>query len=143
MNKKAEKWESFLTENKIDCFGKEEIEGEIHPMLYRAFLEVKGQKLPSLLVLDDSIYTMFQVLIATKVVTDTNKSAVENILNSYNRKFKVFKYYVNDNGDICLESCMPSTAESFDATIIQAVIDVVLKHLTEEYPKLMKELWGN
>lgn len=143
MNKKAEQWEKFLEDNKITCFGKEEIKTEIHPMLYRAFLEVKGQKLPSLLVLDDSIYTMFQVLIATKVVTEANRNSIENILNTYNRKFKVFKYYINDNDDICLESCMPSTAESFDPTIIQAVIDVVLKHLVEEYPKLMKEIWGN
>lgn len=143
MNKKAEKWEKFLEDNKIDCFGKQEIENELHSMLYRAYLEVKGQKLNSLLVLDDSIYTMFQVLVAEKVVTEENKSAIETILNNYNRKFKVFKYYVSENNDICLESCMPSTAESFDATIIQAVIDVILKHLTEEYPKLMKEIWGN
>ncbi len=143
MNKKAEKWDKFLDDNKITCFGKEEMDNEIHPMLYRAFLEVKGQRLPSMLVLDDSIYTMFQVLIAAKVVTDVNRPAVEKILNEYNGKFKVFKYFVNNNNDICLESCMPSTAESFDPTIIQAVIDVILKHLTEEYPKLMKEIWGN
>ncbi len=143
MNKKAEKWDKFLEDNKITCFGKEEMDNEIHPVLYRAFLEVKGQRLPSLLVLDDSIYTMFQVLIAPKVVTDANREAINKILNGYNGKYKVFKYFVNGTNDICLESCMPATADGFDPSIIQAVIDVVLKHLTDEYPNLMKEVWGN
>ncbi|MDD4320726.1 MAG: hypothetical protein PHH31_04135 [Acidaminococcaceae bacterium] len=143
MNAKAEKWSAFLKENKIECFGVQEVDNEIHTVVFRAFLEVAGQKLPSMLVLDDSIYSMFQVRVAEKVVTDANKVAVEGILNAYNMKFKVFKYYVGEGGDICLDSCMPATAESFDCNIVHAVIDVILKHLTDEYPKLMKEIWGN
>ena len=91
MNVKAEKWSAFLKDNKIECFGVQEVENEIHTVVFRAFLEVKGQKLPSMLVLDDSIYSMFQVRVAEKVVTDDNRMAVEGILNQYNMKFKVFK----------------------------------------------------
>ena len=143
MNAKAEKWKKFITDNKIECFGEEEIDNEIHPVVYRAFLEVQGQKLPSMIVTDDSIYTMFQVRVAEKVVNDKNKAAVEALLNELNKKYKVFKYYVGEGGDLCLDSCIPSTAEFFDPNIIHAVIDVVLKHLTEEYPTLMKEIWAN
>ena len=142
MNTKAEKWNTFLTDNKITCFGVEEVKNEMHSVVYRAFLEVQGQKLPSMLVVDDSIYTMFQVLVAEKVVNDKNRGDVEHMLNDLNQKFKVFKYYVGDNGNLCLDSCMPSTGETFDVNIVHAVIDVILKHLTEEYPKLMKAIWG-
>ena len=36
-----------------------------------------------------------------------------------------------------------STDEEFMPELVHAVIDVVLKHLNEEYPKLMKTVWSN
>lgn len=143
MNVKAEKWQKFLTDNKIECFSVEEINNELHSAVYRAFLEVRGQKLPTMIVLDDSIYSMLQVRVAEKVINDGNRAAVNCLLNDLNRKYKVFKYYEGEGGDLCLDSCMPSTSESFDPNIIHAVLDVVLKHLTDEYPDLMKHIWGN
>ncbi|MEG1159039.1 MAG: hypothetical protein RSD70_01490, partial [Acidaminococcaceae bacterium] len=59
-----------------------------------------------------------------------------------NKKYKVFKYYVGDKGDLCLDSCIPSTGEGFDPNIVHAVIDVVLKHLNDEYPVLMRKIWA-
>lgn len=144
MNVKAEKWNTFLTENKItNAFQTEELKNEFHTVLYRTGMEIKGQRLPAMLVLDDSIYTMLQILVAEKIVTDANRASVEKMLNDYNTKFKVFKYYINANGDICLDSCIPSAGETFDCNVVKAVIDVVLQHLTDEYPKLMKEIWAN
>ena len=49
----------------------------------------------------------------------------------------------NENGDIVIESCIPTTDEEFMPELVHAVIDVVLKHLNEEYPKLMKTVWSN
>ncbi|MEG0797378.1 MAG: YbjN domain-containing protein [Acidaminococcaceae bacterium] len=142
MNKKAEQWQSFLTENKITCFSVEEMNNEINTVVYRAFLEIKGQKLPTMLVVDDSIYGMLQVRVAEALVTEDNKTAVLTYINELNKKYKVFKYYVGDKGDLCLDSCMPSTGEGFDPNIVHAVIDVVLKHLNDEYPVLMRKIWA-
>lgn len=142
MNGKAEKWQTFVKENKINAFTMEEVNNDLHPVLFRSNFDTDGVRLPLMLVLDDSIYTMFQVLVARKAVTPENKAALEELLNSYNKQFKVFKYYTNDEGDICLDTCIPSTVDSFDPVIIRSVIDVVLKHLQEKYAEIMKLVWN-
>ena len=127
---KAEKFDKFLEENKITCFSKEEVKNDLHTVVYRAHMEVSGQMLPTMVVADDSIYTMIQVRVAASVVNEGNKQAV------------LFKYYVADNGDICLDSCLTDTEESFDPRLVHTVIDVILRHLTEEYPNLMSLVWA-
>lgn len=139
---KAEKFDKFLEENKITCFNKEEVKNDLHTVVYRAHMEVSGQMLPTMVVSDDSIYTMIQVRVAVSVVNEGNKQAVLEHINAMNAKYKVFKYYVADNGDICLDSCLTDTEESFDPRLVHTVIDVILRHLTEEYPNLMSLVWA-
>ncbi len=139
---KAANFDKFLAENKITCFAKEEVKNDLHTVVYRAHMEVSGQMLPTMVVTDDSIYTMIQVRVAAAVINDDNKKAVLEHINALNGKFKVFKYYISDNGDICLDSCLTDTEESFDPRLIHTVIDVILRHLTEEYPNLMSLVWA-
>lgn len=143
MNTKAEKFNKFLEEKNITCFQTQEVEGDMHPVVYRSFMEVNGQNLPTMLVIDDSIYVMLQVRVGAGLVKDANKAAVLEHLNALNENFKVFKYYVAGNGDVVIESCIPTTDEEFVPEMVHAVIDVVLKHLNEEYPKLMKVVWAD
>jgi hypothetical protein len=143
MNIKAEKFTKFLDEHKINVFQTQEVEGEMHPVTYRSAMEVNGQNLPTMLVIDDSIYVMLQVRIGAGLVKEENKAAVMAHLNVLNENYKVFKYYANANGDIVIESCIPTTDNEFMPELVHAVIDVVLKHLQEEYPKLMKTVWAN
>ena len=58
---KAAKFDAFLAENKITCFAKEEVKNDLHTVVYHAHMEVSGQMLPTMVVADDSIYTMIQV----------------------------------------------------------------------------------
>lgn len=143
MNLKAQKFNTFLQENKITCFNTQALQNEMEAVLYRSFMEVSGQNLPTMVVIDNSIYVMSQVRVANSVVKDGNRAAVMEHLNALNEKYKVFKYYVNSNGDIVIESCMPATDNEFVPGIVHAVIDVILKHLTEEYPQIMKIVWSN
>lgn len=142
MNIKAEKFNKFLEEKEIKFFQSQEVEGDMHPVVYRSGMEVSNQNLPTMLVIDDSIYVMLQVRIGTGLVKDSNKAAVLEHLNALNGNFKVFKYYVAGKGDIVIESCIPSTNDEFVPEMVHAVIDVILKHLIEEYPKLMKVVWA-
>lgn len=143
MNTKAQKFNTFLQENKITCFNAQALENQMHAVLYRSFMEVSGQNLPTMVVLDDSIYAMVQVRVAAGVIKDNNRTAVMEHLNKMNEKYKVFKYYVNDAGDIVIESCIPATDNDFVPGMVHAVIDVILRHLNEEYPKIMKLVWAN
>ncbi|MBQ7317582.1 MAG: YbjN domain-containing protein [Phascolarctobacterium sp.] len=143
MNVKATKFNEFLQANNITCFNAQAIENEMHSVLYRSFMEVNGQNLPTMVVVDDSIYVMVQVRVAAAVIKEGNRAAVMEHINKLNEKYKVFKYYINDNGDIVIESCIPSTDDDFVPGLIHAVIDVILKHLQEEYPQIMKNVWAN
>lgn len=143
MNAKAQKFNAFLQANKINCFNAQELDNEMHSVLYRSFMEVSGQNLPTMIVVDDSIYVMLQVRVAAGVVKEANKAAVMEHINKLNEKYKVFKYYVSETGDIVIESCIPSTDNEFMPDLVHAVIDVILKHLTEEYPNIMKVVWAN
>ena len=143
MNTKAQKYSDFLKANDIKAFEVQEVENEMHSVLYRSFMEVSGQNLPTMLVLDDSIYVMLQVRVAAGVVKEANRAAVVEHLNQLNEKYKVFKYYVNEAGDIVIESCIPSTDDNFVPEMVNAVIDVILKHLVEEYPQMMKIVWAD
>ena len=143
MNTKAEKFNKFLEEKNITCFQTHEVEGDMHPVVYRSFMEVNGQNLPTMLVIDDSIYVMLQVRVGAGLVKEANKAAVLEHLNALNENYKVFKYYVADNGDVVIESCIPTTDDDFVPEMVHAVIDVVLKHLNDEYPKLMKVVWAD
>ncbi len=144
MNIKADKFNRFLQEKGINCFQTEEVPGnDMHPVVYRSFMEVDGQNLPTMLVIDDSIYVMLQVRVGAGLVKEGNRAAVLSHLNGLNANFKVFKYYAAENGDIVIESCIPTTDGEFVPDMVHAVIDVVLKHLNEEYPRLMKTVWSN
>lgn len=143
MNLKATKFTNFINERNINVFQMQEIDGDMHPVVYRSAMEVGGQNLPTMLVIDDSIYVMLQVRVGAGLVKESNKAGVMEHMNSLNENYKVFKYYANENGDIVIESCIPTTDEEFMPELVHAVIDVVLKHLNEEYPKLMKTVWSN
>lgn len=143
MNIKAQKFNEYLESKDITKFFQmEEVDNEVHPVLYRSFMEVSGQNLPTLIVVDDSIYVMFQVRVGSSLINDNNKVAVLEHLNALNEKFKVFKYYASDNGDIIIESCIPSSDEQFTPDMIHAVINIVFDHINEEYPVLMKKVWA-
>ena len=143
MNLKAQKFTNFINERNINVFQMQELDGDMHPVVYRSAMEVGGQNLPTMLVIDESIYVMLQVRVGAGLVKESNKAAVMEHMNSLNENYKVFKYYANENGDIVIESCIPTTYEEFMPELVHAVIDVVLKHLNEEYPKLMKTVWSN
>lgn len=142
MNIKAQKFTKFLQENNLQMFQQQEVEGEMNPVVYRTFMEVAGQNLPTMLVIDDSIYVMLQVRVAAAVVKDANKEAVMALLNKMNGQFKVFKYYVDEEGSIILESCIPTTDNEFMPGLVHAVIDVVVRHLNEYNAETMKTVWA-
>lgn len=143
MNKKAEKFQAMLDELKIAAFHSDELTDEYHTIAFRSQMEIQSQFLPMMVLLDDSIYSIVRIFIAAKVVSDEDKSDIAKYLNDFNKKFKVFKYYISDAGDIVLDCCITADDDHFDPNLVRAVIDVVLRHLNEVYKDIMKEVWNN
>lgn len=59
---------------------------------------------------------MIRVLVAPKVLHDDNEAAVLKLLNTYNKQYKSFKYYIDD------EATSSSTRASSSKTMKSMVI---------------------
>ena len=141
MNKKAEKFAKMLKENKIECFQKEEVKDELNTVLFRSFMEIEGLQLPVVVILDDSIYSIFRTLVIGKGVNEKNRNDVVNVVNTLNSTYKAFKYIVSETGEIILDVCIPCTDDAFDPNLIRVMIDVAIKNLNENYRKIVKTVW--
>ena len=69
MNNRAEAFKKFLEEKNINSFQVNEFKNnEFNTVVFRSNLDIKGQKLPVLVILDDSIYGMIRVFVAAKAL---------------------------------------------------------------------------
>ena len=58
-----------------------------------------------------------------------------------NRSYKSFKYYLAENGDLYLDTCLIATAEDLRADTVYTMLDVLVKHITRDYPSVMRAVW--
>ena len=57
MNKKAEDFKKYLETKAITCFTVEEIDDDqLNTVVFRSTIEVEGVQLPTIIILDSSIY---------------------------------------------------------------------------------------
>ena len=84
---------------------------------------------------------MVRVLIAPSALKESNELDLLRQINSTNSKYKVFKYYLGENGELYLESCIFFFFFYSDCYVIYTVLDVIIKHLQDEYKSLMKLIW--
>ena len=141
MNQKAEKFMEMLQKLPDDnVFEMREVkDNNEHLVLFRSSLEAKKDWfLPMVVFLDDTIYTIVRVWTMTDAVNDGNRVRVREYLMEMNRRYKVFKYYDTDQGDIVLDACIPSSADAFEPEDVAIIIDVVWDHLKATYGDLEK-----
>ena len=74
MNKKAEDFKKYLETKAITCFTVEEIDDDqLNTVVFRSTIEVEGVQLPTIIILDSSIYGMVRVLIAPSALKESNE----------------------------------------------------------------------
>ena len=143
MNKKAEIFQKYLKEKEIKAFQMEEIkDDELKTVVFRSNIEAEGQQLPTMIITDETIYTMFRVQVAAKALREDNEIELIKVINEINAKYKILKYYFAENGDLVLDSCVVSPVDELDGDMVYTILDVIVKHLTSEYRQLMKKIWG-
>lgn len=134
MNKKSMKFKEFLADKDINCFKYKEVSDEFRTVVFDSYLEIKGDKLPVIIINDISIYTVIRVMVLKKI----NLSKLNELLKEINRlngEYKAFKYYIS--GDkLYLDICIPCDKENFNSEITYTLLDVLLKHLLKEYINL-------
>ncbi len=143
MNKKAEIFKEYLQEKNITCFEVQEIQDDpLNTVVFRSFIDVEGQQLPTLVILDSSIYTMIRVRVANEALKESNKAALIEAINTINAQYKIFKYYFMEDGALIVDSYLLNRPEELDCDMIYTMLDVLIKHLNDEYKHIMKWIWA-
>lgn len=143
MNKKAVAFKKYLDERQITCFAIEEIaDDKLNTAVFRSQIDVEGQQLPTIIILDSSIYGIIRVKVASSALNENNEAVLMKRLNELNRQYKIFKYYFADDGSLFLDSYVLNNSGQVDGDMIYTVLDVIIKHLNAEYKNLMKLIWA-
>ena len=147
MNVKAEAFQKYLDEKKIDAFQSENVPDDAqNTTIFRSHIVVEGQQLPTLVILDDSVFSMIRVQISPKAQTEENELKVLKLANEQNLKFKPFKLYFDPAGSLILDVCLLTpgqAAEDFGdlGDKVYGMLDVLINFLNETYRPIMKEVW--
>ena len=84
-------------------------------------------------------------MIRTQVAMGINVKNVDRIkghLNMLNAEYKIFKYYLREDGNIYLDVCVPFVDETFDSRMIQTMLGLLVQQLEAVYEELMAVIWA-
>ena len=141
MNNKAQKFKDYLDEKEIKVFEIEEIADEQATVAFRSRLAINGQNLPTVVFIDNSNYSMVRVQIAPNALNADNQIDLLKFSNNENSKYKPFKLFFNDNGDLLLDFCIDADEEIFNGEKVYAVFDIIINYLENNYRDMMKVIW--
>lgn len=143
MNKKAELFQEYLQENNITCFEIQELqEDSLNTVIFRSVIAVEGQELPTVIILDNSIYGMIRVHVASRAMREDNKTKLIKAINKLNAQYKSFKYYFVEDGALIFDCCFTGKVDEIDGNLVYTMLDVIIKHLEAEYKNIMKVVWA-
>lgn len=143
MNRKAELFQQYLEEKKISAFTVEEVPDDaLNTVVFRSHIDINGSRIPTMVILDSSIYCMIRLLIAPQVLNSGNKEALSDLMNGYNKRYKSFKYYADDKGNIVMDTCVLFRNGEADGDMIYTMFHVIIHHLNEAYKDIMKAVWN-
>ena len=138
---KAEKFQAFLKDNDINYFESQALSDEFHTTIFRSRIEAKGQIMPMAIFIDDSIFTIIRTQVAAGI-NEKNIDSIKSHLNMLNAEYKIFKYYLREDGNIYLDVCIPFVDETFDSRMIQTLLPILVQQLETVYEDLMAVVWA-
>ena len=146
MNKKAEAFQHYLEadERRKSAFQIEEVKDDVqNTVVFRSAVIVEGQQLPTLVILDDSVFPIIRIQISPQVKKEDNELVLLRLSNDQNIKYKPFKLYFDASGSLILDVCLLVPGEDYSklGNEIYAMLEVLLNFLNESYRSIMKEIW--
>lgn len=142
MNPKAQSFQAYLDKENLKDFTPEEISGDdLKPVVFRSHLALQEARLPVVVVWDLSIYGMVRILVARKALKKDNEAALLKRINETNRKYKAFKYYLDEEGNLVLDACILCRGQKVDGELVYILFNTLAQHLEETYGQWMKTIW--
>lgn len=153
MNAKADSFKQYLAEKGITYFRVEEIKNETVEdsntqannngrVTFHTYVKVFGQKLPAVVIIDNSIYTVVRVQVIPDVSFAKNKDEFIRCVNEMNITYKAIKYYLGMDDALYLDMYIPSSKNELDGDLVIELLSAINSHLEQEYPNWMKLLWS-
>lgn len=141
-NIKAVKFLEYIIQNDIKSFGVQTIDDEVATAIFRTQIPVCGQTLPLIIIFDsEDIVTIRVRLLELK---NTNKRiSLYEIFNNMHAKYKLYKYYLQEDGIVYMDMYMPVDNESFSPKLLHMLLNTVVKNLEEVFPDIMYIIWGD
>ncbi len=142
MNKKAEQFKAFLEERKINAFQMEEIpDNARNAVVFRSSVGVAGQQLPALVITDDSDFSMLRIQIVPQAVNEANMVELLKMINTQNFRYKPFKLYFDEPGNLILDTCMVVKNNQLDGEEVYRMFNLIINYLDDNYREIMKAVW--
>ena len=142
MNKKAEQFKAFLEANKITAFKMEEVQTNVrNTVVFRSFITVEGQQLPTMLVTDDSQFSVIRVQIVPRAMREKDAPALLKMANEQNIRYKPFKLFFDETGDLVLDACMLAKDDRLDGNDVYRMFNAIIDYLNKNYREIMKTVW--
>lgn len=153
MNLKAENFKKYLAEQNINYFRVEESSPEDisedgsadaakDQVTFHTYVKVFGQKLPGVVIIDDSIYTIIRVQVIPSIDYSRSKDEFLKCINEMNITYKAVKYYLGADSGLYLDMYIPGSDDSIDGDLVINLLSALNRHLDKEYPNWMKLLWA-
>lgn len=146
MNSKAEKFKAYIATNNLTNFKVEEFvtneTNENTKVTFHTYVKIFGQKLPVVIIIDESIYTIIRVQVIPDIEYIKNKDEFIRCVNEMNISYKAVKYYLGADNALYLDMYIPNNHEDIDGELVMDLITAITTHLEKEYPNWMKLLWN-
>ena len=153
MNLKADSFKQYLAEKNITYFRAEEANTDTvgdsaegadnrSRVTFHTYVKVFGQKLPAVVIMDDSIYTVIRVQVIPDITFIKNKDEFIRCVNEMNITYKAIKYYLGMDEALYLDMYIPSNKNETDGDLVIDLLSAINSHLEQEYPNWMKLLWS-
>lgn len=92
-----------MDKRKLKDFAVEEIAKDpLETAVFRSHMQLENARLPIIVILDKSIYGIVRLLVAQSAKKN-NEKALEELMNKFNKQYKAFKYYLDDEGNLVLD----------------------------------------
>lgn len=146
MNIKAEVFNRYLNENKINDFQLKELaDDEQNTIVFCTNIEAENTLLPTWVLLNDSLFITIRVMILQNAFTPDNEMKSLYFVNSQNRDFRPFKMYFDGDGSLVMELCWAANEQTqgdFSAlgNEIYRGLDMVIMFLKQNYKNWMKDI---
>lgn len=140
MNTKAESFKEYIDSKDIDTFNIDDYEKE-NTTVFRSFITAAGQQLPTVLIIDNSIFMTIRVQVASQIVNE-NKAAIISILNEENASYRPFKLYISNKDTLLLDISVINNSDSVDGDLIYTLFSLAINYLENTYRKIMKAVWS-